>query len=41
MPDVKKIGCDKELKQDVMLPYNSKKFLEKVIQKKNNNNCNN
>ena len=34
MPDVKKIGCDKELQQNVVLPSNSKEFLKKVIQKK-------
>ena len=27
MPDVKKVGWDKELQQDVVLPSNSKKFL--------------
>ena len=34
MPDVKKVGWDKELQQDVVLPSNSKKFIKKVIQKK-------
>ena len=36
MLDVKKVGWDKELQQDVVLPSNSKKFLKKVIQKINN-----
>ena len=35
MPDMKKVGWDKELQQDVVLPSNSKKFLKKVIQKIN------
>ena len=34
MPDVKKVGWDKELQQDVVLPSNSKKIIKKVIQKK-------
>ena len=36
MPDVQKVGCDKELQQDVVLPSNSKKFLKKVIKNKLN-----
>ena len=36
MADVKKVGWDKELQQDVVLPSNSKKILKKVIQKKLN-----
>ena len=36
MPDVKKVGWDKELQQDVVLPSNSKKIIKKVIQKKIN-----
>ena len=36
MPDVQKIGWDKELQQDVVLPSNSKKFLKKVIKNKLN-----
>ena len=34
LPDVKKVGWDKELQQDVVLPSNSNKFFKKVIQKK-------
>ena len=34
MPDVQKVGWDKELQQDVALPSNSKKFLKKVIKNK-------
>ena len=33
MSDVKKVGWDKELQQDVVLPSNSKKFLEKLFKK--------
>ena len=36
MADVKKVGWDKELQQDVVLPFNSKKIFKKVIQKKLN-----
>ena len=34
MPDVKKVGWNKELQQDVVLPSNSKKILKKDIQEK-------
>ena len=37
MPDVKKVGWDKELQQDVVLPSNSKKSLKKSYSKKINN----
>ena len=36
MPSVQKVGWDKELQQDVVLPSNSKKFLKKFLKNKLN-----